>query len=149
MDPNGGGIHPVNIRATRPADNGGPRRGMHEHASAVRRLNLLSRLSIQLASVKSERELPARVADSLRALFPDAKRIAVLLTNSSGSAFTRGSAAGGGRELLQALCMAIHAAPAERGRAASLGEIVPYLVVPNLVPSDRGRARGPILSAPL
>src|SRR5206468_11577578 len=60
-----------------------------------------------------------------------------------------GSAAGGGREVLRGLCMAIHAAPAERGRAASLGEIVPYLVVPNLVPSDRARGRGPILSAPL
>src|SRR5947207_2676297 len=72
--------------------------------SAASRLNLLARIPARLSAARDERDLATETFASVRALWPHARRIALLRSNRAGTAFTRESGEDGGQDLLRRVC---------------------------------------------
>jgi len=115
------------------------------HQRAVRRLEELARLTTSLSGARSEREVLARLATGVKRLFDSVRRVEVFRLDGGSHELIPTSDPAGGRALLAALCAGIDAIADALAGAA----LIPYLVVSNLVPSDRARGRGSMLSAPL
>src|SRR5262249_55434471 len=116
---------------------------------SVRRLDLLSGVSGQLALAQSESELPARVEAGLRVLFESAHEVTLLLADRSGRELLPASDGGPAPGALAALCRGIAAIPAGLRTVTRTTPLLPYLMVPALVAPDFECGRGAMMSAPL
>jgi serine phosphatase RsbU (regulator of sigma subunit) len=115
--------------------------------SAASRLALLARIPARLSAARDERDLAGETFSSVRALWPHARRVALLRSNQAGTGFTKDSAQDGGQDLLRRVCSEMRIL-----RSASrlqLPELMPHLIMPVLVGSERTPGRGPVVSVPI
>src|SRR5262249_38356707 len=119
-----------------------------DYLVAVRRLELLSRSPAELGKAQTERDLHERLEVVVRRTFGP-RRAAVFGAARSGRILTPPGSPEA-RTLLADLCASIDAIPeARRSSPEGLRELLPYLVVPHVLPADPESDLGAMVSAPV
>jgi serine phosphatase RsbU (regulator of sigma subunit) len=132
---------------TLPPSSAARRLASTDYLAAVQRFEIFSRVVGDVAEADGEESLRHKLRSALDRLFEGPRAVAYLPTPDNGSEIQATDEASA--SLLLALCSRIDAIPATRRSRASMAELLPYLVVPHLLPADPERGLGSIVSSPM